>query len=94
MVASWSGGTLKGTGPTPTATLGTNMTIDGSLGAMTLDNRSLINNGTITYGASTNGLTLINGAGITNQGSATFSAQGDAAISGGTFTNTGSALLT
>ncbi|MEA2162345.1 MAG: hypothetical protein QOK37_472 [Thermoanaerobaculia bacterium] len=64
-LSEWTGGTISGSG---TLTVGptSNFIIDGITAAMTLNTRPLVNNGTVTYGASTNGLTLMNGAVITN----------------------------
>jgi uncharacterized repeat protein (TIGR01451 family) len=87
--AQWSGGVFKTTSPSGLATLSGPglMSIDGSAGAMTLDTRGLVNNGgTINYTSPSNGLSLINGATISNQ-AGTFDALGNAPITGGSFTN-------
>jgi hypothetical protein len=51
----WSGGTISGTG---LMTVNSNLQVDGLMAAMTLDTRSLVNNGTLSYSATTNGLIL------------------------------------
>jgi uncharacterized repeat protein (TIGR01451 family) len=75
----WTGGTIGGSG---TLTLGStsNLIINGLTAAMTLDTRSLVNNGSVTYTSTTNGLTLANGAVITNASGAILSLNADAAI--------------
>jgi len=62
----WSGGTITGTG---TMTVNTNFSMMGFSGPMTLDGRTIVNNGVLSYVDSTNGLTLANGAIITNASS-------------------------
>jgi uncharacterized repeat protein (TIGR01451 family) len=75
----WTGGTIGGSG---TLTVGStsNLIINGLTAAMTLDTRSLVNNGSVTYTSTTNGLTLANGAVITNASGAILSLNADAAI--------------
>jgi uncharacterized repeat protein (TIGR01451 family) len=69
-VSEWTGGTINGSG-TLTVNAGANFQLDGLTAAMTLDTRPLVNNGTLTYSSTTNGLILANGAVITNAGGAT-----------------------
>jgi uncharacterized repeat protein (TIGR01451 family) len=73
---TWSGGTMAGGGGAELAGTGVGV-IDGAVGPMTLDTRTLNVYGTMTYSATTNPLTLQNGAtlgvygtfNITNDGS-------------------------
>ncbi|HEV7572087.1 MAG TPA: hypothetical protein VGQ21_11370 [Thermoanaerobaculia bacterium] len=69
-VSEWSGGTINGSG-TLTVNAGANFQLDGLTAVMTLDSRPLVNNGTLTYSSTTNGLILANSAVITNSGGAT-----------------------
>jgi uncharacterized repeat protein (TIGR01451 family) len=85
----WSAGTLASTGAASATVSGGTFTIDGLLGAMTLDTRTLVNNSTINYPANTNALSLINGASINNASGATFDIKADQPISGGSITNAG-----
>ncbi len=68
-IFNWSGGTIGGSG-TLTVNSGAVMQLDGLASSMTLDAHPLVNNGTLSYVATSNGLTMSNGAVITN--SATF----------------------
>jgi uncharacterized repeat protein (TIGR01451 family) len=78
-VDEWSGGTIGGSG-TLTVNPGVIVDLDGLVSAMILDTRPLVNNGTINYSASTNGLTLANGAVITNASGATLNLDGTSVI--------------
>jgi uncharacterized repeat protein (TIGR01451 family) len=73
----WQGGTIGGSGAFTNAAA-SQLDVDGAIGAMTLDGRTLTNNGTIHYLSPANVLTLSNGASIANAG--TFEIQDDAAI--------------
>ncbi|HEX7831303.1 MAG TPA: hypothetical protein VF787_16725, partial [Thermoanaerobaculia bacterium] len=64
----WSGGTLTGTGTTQIEGTGVG-TFDGANAAMNVDGRPFDNYGTIFYTATTNPLTLLNGAVFANYGS-------------------------
>ena len=64
-VSEWTGGTINGSG-TLTVNASANFVLDGLTASMTLDGRPLVNNGTLSYSSSTNGLILANGAVITN----------------------------
>jgi len=86
---TWSAGTLASTGAASATVSGGSLTIDGTNGAMTLDTRTLVNNGTIAYTSATNSLSLTNSASINNAGGATFDVKTDQPISGGTITNAG-----
>ncbi len=69
-LSEWTGGTISGNG-TLTVGASSNFIIDGITGAMTLDTRPIVNNGSTNYSAVTNGLTMMNGAVITNASGAT-----------------------
>jgi uncharacterized repeat protein (TIGR01451 family) len=69
-VSEWTGGTINGSG-TLTVNAGANFQLDGITAAMTLDTRPLVNNGTLSYVSTANGLVLANGAVITNAAGAT-----------------------
>jgi uncharacterized repeat protein (TIGR01451 family) len=62
--AAWWGGTITGAGLLTNS--GANFVIHGSNLPMTLDGRPFHNNGTVTYDATANGLTMANSAVITN----------------------------
>lgn len=76
----WSGGTIGGSGAFTNAAA-SQFDIDGAIAAMTLDGRTLTNNGTIHFLSPANALTLSNGASIANAG--TFELQDDAPIAAG-----------
>jgi len=61
----WTSGTVIGTGAF-TINSGSTLDISGSAGAMLLDGRTLTNNGTLNYTATTSTLTLDNSASIVN----------------------------
>jgi uncharacterized repeat protein (TIGR01451 family) len=69
-VSEWTGGTVNGSG-TLTVNAGANFQLDGLTAGMTLDSRPLVNNGTLSYVSTANGLVLANGAVITNASGAT-----------------------
>ncbi|MEA2238687.1 MAG: hypothetical protein QOC81_3411 [Thermoanaerobaculia bacterium] len=69
-LSEWTGGTISGSG-TLTVGSSSNFIIDGLTAAMTLNTRPIVNNGNVTYGSTTNGLILANGAVITNASGAT-----------------------
>ncbi len=91
-VSDWTGGTINGSG-TLTVNPGANFQIDGLTAGMTLDARPLVNNGTLSYVSSTNGLVLANGAVITNSNASTFNLDAIPGIgvsgSGNTISNSG-----
>jgi len=68
--SQFSGGTITGSGNL-TVNSGATLALDGITNAMTIDGRPVVNNGTINYSSTTNGLILANGAVITNAGGAT-----------------------
>ena len=83
-VSEWTGGTISGSG-TLTVNAGANFLIDGLTALMTLSARPLVNNGTVSYGAVSNGLTMTGSAVITNASGATLNldATTSLAVSGG-----------
>jgi uncharacterized repeat protein (TIGR01451 family) len=82
--SNWVAGTITGTGAF-TLGAGTPWTLSASNGALTLDARTITNNGSMLYTASVNALTLTNGATITNNG--LFELKSDAPINAGASTN-------
>jgi len=88
---NWSGGTITGSGGTQLNGSGTG-TIDGSVSGMTLDGRTFNNYGYIDFTATTNPLTLANGATFSVYG--TMVLQDDGTIDGnGTFAVAPNGLL-
>lgn len=91
-VSEFAGGTITGTGLL-TVNSGVNFQFDGITDPMTVDGRHIINNGTMTYAGSTNGLTMANGAILTNASGATLNLDGTASINasgaGSTITSAG-----
>jgi uncharacterized repeat protein (TIGR01451 family) len=91
-VSDWTGGTINGSG-TLTVNAGANFVLDGSTAGMTLDTRPLVNNGTLSYSSSANGLVLANGAVITNTNGGTFNLDAGPGIgvsgAGNTISNAG-----
>jgi uncharacterized repeat protein (TIGR01451 family) len=81
----WEGGTIGGSGAFTNAAA-SQLDIDGVIGTMTLDGRTLTNNGAIHFLSPSNALMLSNGASITNAG--TFDIQDDAPITAGPGSNT------
>jgi uncharacterized repeat protein (TIGR01451 family) len=81
----WEGGTIGGSGAFTNAAI-SQLDIDGVIGAMTLDGRTLTNDGVLHFISPSNALTLSNGASIANTG--TFELQDNAAITAGPGTNT------
>jgi uncharacterized repeat protein (TIGR01451 family) len=74
----WSGGTISGSG---VLTVNSGVTLQlAQTSAITLDARPLINSGTLTYPVAANGLTLANGAVITNASGANLNLDGTSAI--------------
>jgi conserved repeat domain/conserved repeat domain/conserved repeat domain len=69
-LSEWSGGTIGGSG-TLTINASSQMQIDGLTGAMALNTRPLVNNGTLNYNATSNNLLLTNAV-LTNAASGTF----------------------
>jgi uncharacterized repeat protein (TIGR01451 family) len=80
----WEGGTIGGSGAFTNAAI-SQLDIDGVIGAMTLDGRTLTNDGVLHFTSPSNALTLTNGASIANTG--TFELQDNAAITAGPGTN-------
>jgi uncharacterized repeat protein (TIGR01451 family) len=78
-LSEWTGGTISGSG-TLTVGASSNFIIDGITGAMTLNTRPIVNNGSTNYSAGTNGLTMMNGAVITNASGATLTLDATPAI--------------
>ena len=85
-LSEWTGGTISGSG---TLTVGStsNFIIDGITGTMILDGRPLVNNGTVTYGAAANSLTMMNGAVLTNASGAILNLDATPALSSGAGVN-------
>ncbi|HKR63539.1 MAG TPA: hypothetical protein VJZ00_07385 [Thermoanaerobaculia bacterium] len=88
--SAWQGGTIGGTGSFTIAS-GATMDFNASTAPITLDGRTITNNGAIIYTATGNTLALTNGASIATAG--IFDIQSDAAVNVGpgtnSFTNTG-----
>src|SRR5262249_4895451 len=84
--STWSGGTFSGSGVT-TVGFGTTLTLSG-IATKTLDQRRLMNNGTIAWTAGD--VTATNGATLNNTATGLFDAQTNSRLTGnGTFVNAG-----